>query len=79
MLDTLLTAKQIFCQQHAITFTCVADGRICWNYMPAGDICTLVGTALDNATESVQTLADPEKRLIRAAILRPARLCDAAV
>lgn len=67
VLDTLLTAKSIFCQQHDINFTCVADGHLL-DFMPTGDICTLVGTALDNATESVQTLADPEKRLIRAAI-----------
>lgn len=67
VLDTLLTAKQIFCQQHAITFTCVANGHLL-DFMPTGDICTLVGTALDNATESVQTLKNPEKRLIRAAI-----------
>ncbi len=67
VLDTLLTAKSIFCQQHDINFTCVADGHLL-DFMPTGDICTLVGTALDNATESVQTLADHEKRLIRAAI-----------
>ena len=67
VLDTLLTAKQIFCQQHDINFTCVADGHLL-DFMPTGDICTLVGTALDNATESVQTLADADKRLIRVAI-----------
>lgn len=67
VLDTLLTAKSIFCQQHDINFTCVADGHLL-DFMPTGDICTLVGTALDNATESVQALADPEKRLIQAAI-----------
>ncbi len=67
VLDTLLTAKQIFCQQHGINFTCVADGRLL-DFMSTGDICTLVGTALDNATESVQTLAEEDKRLIRAAI-----------
>ncbi|HJD20745.1 MAG TPA: GHKL domain-containing protein [Candidatus Gemmiger faecigallinarum] len=67
VLDTLLTAKSIFCQQHDINFTCVADGHLL-DFMPTGDICTLVGTALDNATESVQRLADPEKRLIRTAI-----------
>ena len=67
VLDTLLTAKSIFCQQHDINFTFVADGHLL-DFMPTGDICTLVGTALDNATESVQTLADPEKRLIRTAI-----------
>lgn len=67
VLDTLLTAKSLYCQQHDINFTCVADGHLV-DFMPTGDICTIVGTALDNATESVQTLADPEKRLIRVAI-----------
>lgn len=67
VLDTLLTAKSLYCQQHDINFTCVADGHLL-DFMPTGDICTIVGTALDNATESVQTLADPEKRLIRTAI-----------
>lgn len=67
VLDTLLTAKSLYCQQHDINFTCVADGHLL-DFMPTGDICTIVGTALDNATESVQTLSDTEKRLIRVAI-----------
>ncbi|EFB74450.1 ATP-binding protein [Subdoligranulum variabile] len=67
VLDTLLTAKSLYCQQHDINFTCVADGHLL-DFMPTGDICTIVGTALDNATESVQTLQDTEKRLIRIAI-----------
>ena len=67
VLDTLLTAKSIFCQQHDINFTCVADGHLL-DFMRTGDICAIVGTALDNATESVQRLANTEKRLIRVAI-----------
>lgn len=67
VLDTLLTAKSLYCQQHQINFTCVADGRLL-DFMPTADICTIVGTALDNATESVITIPDPEKRLIRAAV-----------
>ena len=67
VLDTLLTAKSLFCQQHQINFTCVADGHLL-DFMTTGDICALVGTALDNATESVLRLADTEKRLIRAAV-----------
>ena len=46
VLDTLLTAKSLYCQQHHITMTCV----------------------LDNATESVETEPDHEKRLIRVAV-----------
>ena len=58
VLDTLLTAKSLYCQQHGINMTCVADGKLC----------TIVGTALDNATESVAAEPDPEKKLIRVAI-----------
>lgn len=67
VLDTLLTAKSLYCQDHDINFTCVADGHLL-DAMTTRDICTIVGTALDNATESVQTLDDGEKRLIRVAI-----------
>ena len=67
VLDTLLTAKTLYCQQHGINLTCVADGKLL-DFLTTGEICTLVGTALDNATESVLTETDPEKRLIRVAI-----------
>ena len=67
VLDTLLTAKTLYCQQHGISLTCVADGTLL-NFLTTGEICTVVGTALDNATESVLTEPDPEKRLIRVAI-----------
>lgn len=67
VLDTLLTAKSLYCQQHAINLTCVANGHLL-DFMPTADICTIVGTALDNATESVEAIADTEKRLIRTAV-----------
>ena len=67
VLDTLLTAKSLYCQQHGINMTCVADGTLL-NFLTTGEICTIVGTALDNATESVLTEQDPEKRLIRVAV-----------
>ena len=67
VLDTLLTAKSMYCQQHDINLTCVADGTLL-NFLTTGEICTIVGTALDNATESVMTEQDPEKRLIRVAV-----------
>ena len=59
VLDTLLTAKSLYCQQHGINMTCVADGTLL-NFLTTGEICTIVGTALDNATESVLTEQDPE-------------------
>ena len=67
VLDTLLTAKSLYCQQHGINMTCVADGKLL-DFLSTGEICTIVGTALDNATESVSAEPDPEKRLIRVAI-----------
>ena len=67
VLDTLLTAKSLYCQQHGINMTCVADGKLL-DYLSTGEICTIVGTALDNATESVAAEPDPEKKLIRVAI-----------
>ena len=67
VLDTLLTAKSLYCQQHHITMTCVADGHLL-EFLETGEICTIVGTALDNATESVETEPDHEKRLIRVAV-----------
>ena len=47
--------------------TCVADGTLL-HFLTTGEICTIVGTALDNATESSADRAGPEKRLIRTAI-----------
>ena len=67
VLDTLLTAKTLYCQQHGINLTCVADGTLL-HFLTTGEICTIVGTVLDNATESVLTEQDPEKRLIRVAV-----------
>ena len=67
VLDTLLTAKSMYCQQHGINLTCVADGTLL-DFLSTGEICTIVGTALDNATESMLTEQDPEKRLIRVAV-----------
>lgn len=67
VLDTLLTAKSMYCQQNGISLTCVADGHLL-DFLTTGEICTIVGTALDNATESVTEQSDPEKRLIRVAV-----------
>ena len=67
VLDTLLTAKSMYCQQHGINLTCVADGTLL-DFLSTGEISTIVGTALDNTTESVLTEQDPEKRLIRVAV-----------
>ena len=67
VLDTLLTAKSMDCQEKKIRMTSVADGRSL-SFLTTREICTIVGTALDNAIESCSAEPDPEKRLIRTAV-----------
>ena len=67
VLDTLLTAKSMDCQEKHIRMTSVADGRSL-GFLTTREICTIVGTALDNAIESCAAEPDVEKRLIRTAV-----------
>lgn len=67
VLDTILTGKHLYCVQHDINFTCVADGKLL-DFMNVMDICTIFGNALDNAIESEEKLTDRSKRLIRIAV-----------
>lgn len=66
VLDILLTGKSMFCVEHNINFTCVADGALL-HFMSVVDLCSLFGNALDNAIESVMKLTE-EKRLIKLAV-----------
>lgn len=63
VLDTLLTSKSMDCQQHNISFTCVADGTV-FDFMDVMDICSIFGNALDNAIECEKKIEDAEKRMI---------------
>lgn len=63
VLDTLLTSKGMDCQQHNISFTCVADGSLL-EFMDVMDICSIFGNALDNAIECEKKIKDKEKRMI---------------
>lgn len=67
VLDTLLTAKSMDCQQRGINMTSVADGSQL-GFLSTRELCTLVGAPLDNAIESVLAEPDPERRLLRVAI-----------
>ena len=69
VLDTVLTSKSLYCQQHNISLTCVVDGTLV-NFMDEMDLCTLFGNALDNAIESVEKVQDLEKRLIHLSVAR---------
>ena len=69
VLDTVLTSKSLYCQQHNISLTSVVDGTLL-NFMDEMDLCTLFGNALDNAIESVEKVQDLEKRLIHLSVAR---------
>ena len=64
ILDTILTSKNMVCAKLNITFTFVVDGKLL-NFMNVVDLTSLFGNALDNAIESVKTIKEIEKRLIK--------------
>ncbi|MCR5716553.1 MAG: GHKL domain-containing protein [Lachnospiraceae bacterium] len=67
ILDTILTAKSIYCQNHWIEMTVVADGSAL-SFMEPMDISALFGNIIDNAIESVEKIGQKEKRLIHLAV-----------
>lgn len=69
VLDTILTGKSIYCQEHGITLTCVADGHAL-DFMSIMDISALFGNALDNAIEGVSKVPEAEQRLIHLSVSR---------
>lgn len=62
-LDLILMDKQLYCEQHHIKLTCVADGAGL-DYLDTMDLYSLFGNALDNAIESVSKEADEANRII---------------
>ena len=69
VLDTILTAKSLYCAKHGIDFTCVADGTLL-DSMDTMDICSIFGNALDNAVESELRIKEKEKRMIHVSVSR---------
>ena len=67
VLDTVLTEKSLYCEQHRISMTCVADGSKL-GFLDAVDVYTVFGNALDNAIESVSAVDDPARRLISVSV-----------
>lgn len=67
VLDTVLTEKSLYCEQHQITMTCVADGSKL-GFLDGVDVYTIFCNALDNAIESVSKVSEPEKRLIAVSV-----------
>ncbi len=62
VLDTLLTAKNLYCTKNRIGMTCVVDGAL-FDFMDDIDICSIFGNALDNAIECEEKIQE-EKRMI---------------
>lgn len=69
ILDTVLTEKNLICEQAKIVLTCVADGALLQS-MDAVDLFVMLGNALDNAIECVSKLEDPQRRLISIAVFQ---------
>lgn len=68
-LDTILTAKSLYCQNNWIELTCVAEGEALY-FMDPIDIAVLFGNILDNAIESVSKIERKERRLIHMAVAK---------
>lgn len=62
-LDVILMDKGLFCKNHDIQWTCMADGSRL-DFMRLEDIYAVFGNALDNAIEAVMALKDPGKRVV---------------
>ena len=62
-LDLLLMDKQLYCREHDIKLSCVADGKLI-DWMDTMDLYALFGNALENAIESVSGEPDRGKRVV---------------
>lgn len=69
VLDTILTEKSLYCTDHNITVSCVADGSQ-MHFINTVDLYSLLGNALDNAIEAVEKFTDKDKRIIDVLIYR---------
>lgn len=71
VLDTILTSKAQICHSRRIDLRVVADGDAL-AHISTMDLASLIGNALDNATEAASRLDTPDERLITVAIFRRA-------
>lgn len=73
VLDTVLTEKSLYCEEHQIIMTCMADGSYL-DFIDKVDLYTMFGNAIDNAVESVMKLTDKEKRVIQVSVFNEKNL-----
>lgn len=69
VLDTILTEKSLYCKENGIQISCVADGSQ-MDFIHPVDLYTILGNALDNAIEGIQSFKQQEKRQIDVLIYR---------
>ena len=62
-LDIVLMEKALYCKNHEICWTCMADGEHL-DFMRVEDIYAIFGNALDNAITAVMKVKEPDKRVI---------------
>ena len=67
VLDTILTAKTLVCQNERVSMNVVADGTLL-DFMNTMDMSVLFGNALDNAIRGASSVPDEKERLIRVVI-----------
>lgn len=72
-LDLVIAEKSLYCAQHDIKFTCIADGSAL-NNLSMVDLYSLFENGIQNAIDAVSKYSDSEKRLIRAKIMRKKNL-----
>lgn len=73
VLDTVLTEKCLYCEEHQIEMTCMADGSHL-DFIDKVDLYTMFGNAIDNAVESVMKLTEKEKRVIQVSVFNEKNL-----
>ena len=62
-LDAILTNTCMVCDEKHIQWTCMADGKIL-DFVDAFDLYIMLGNALDNAIESLESVQDQENRFL---------------
>ena len=67
VLDTILMAKTLICQNQRISMNVVADGSLL-DFMSTMDLSVLFGNALDNAIRGAASVPDENERLIRVVV-----------
>lgn len=67
--DTILTEKSLYCREHRIQVSCVADTDQ-MDFIDTIDLYAILGNVMDNAIEAVEKLEEAEKRQIDVLIYR---------